>query len=282
MSILVNHLEHIYNPGTVFEKRAVADVSFEVQNGEYIGIAGSTGSGKSTLITHLNALLKPTGGGIYYDGVDINSDGYDRKALRGKVGLVFQYPEHQLFEEDVFTDVRFGPKNLGLSDSETEYRAYDALKAVGINDDRFYVSPFDLSGGEKRRVAIAGVLAMKPEVLILDEPCAGLDPRGREEILAMVDELHASLGITVMIVSHSMDDLAEHAKRILVMHEGRLVMDGPTREVFSHRPELETVGLGVPDVTAVLHTLKSMGMPVRTDRITVEEARDEILRVLGR
>ena len=282
MSILVNHLVHTYNPGTVFEKKAVADVSFEVKNGEYIGIAGSTGSGKSTLVAHLNALLKPTDGGIYYDGVDIHSDGYDMKALRGKVGLVFQYPEHQLFEEDVFTDVCFGPKNLGLSDSETEYRAYDALKAVGVDDDRFYVSPFDLSGGEKRRVAIAGVLAMKPEVLILDEPCAGLDPMGREEILSMIDELHASRGITVMIVSHSMDDLAEHAKRVLVMHRGRLVMDGSAREVFSQRDELEEVGLAVPEAAAVLHALKERGMPVRTDLITVEEAKNEILRVLGR
>ena len=282
MSILVNHLVHTYNPGTVFEKKAVADVSFEVKNGEYIGIAGSTGSGKSTLVAHLNALLKPTDGGIYYDGVDIHSDGYDMKALRGKVGLVFQYPEHQLFEEDVFTDVCFGPKNLGLSDSETEYRAYDALKAVGVDDDRFYVSPFDLSGGEKRRVAIAGVLAMKPEVLILDEPCAGLDPMGREEILSMIDELHASRGITVMIVSHSMDDLAEHAKRVLVMHRGRLVMDGSAREVFSQRDELEEVGLAVPEAAAVLHALKERGMPVRTDLITFEEAKNEILRVLGR
>ena len=281
MSIIVNHLDHVYNPGTVFEKKALDDVSFKVNDGEYIGLVGHTGSGKSTLIAHLNALLKPTGGGVYYNGEDIMSEGYDLKGLRGKVGLVFQYPEHQLFEEDCFTDVYFGPKNLGLERSEIELRAYDALKAVGVKDEHFYVSPFDISGGEKRRVAIAGVLAMKPEVLILDEPCAGLDPRGRDEILALVDDLHDSLGISVILVSHSMDDLAEHVDRVLVMDEGKLVMDGPTREVFRHRDELESIGLAVPEVTAVLSDLKQMGLPVRDDLITVEEAKAEILRVFG-
>ena len=281
MSIIVNHLDHVYNPGTVFEKKALDDVSFKVNDGEYIGLVGHTGSGKSTLIAHLNALLKPTGGGVYYNGEDIMSEGYDLKGLRGKVGLVFQYPEHQLFEEDCFTDVCFGPKNLGLERSEIELRAYDALKAVGVKDEHFYVSPFDISGGEKRRVAIAGVLAMKPEVLILDEPCAGLDPRGRDEILALVDDLHDSLGISVILVSHSMDDLAEHVDRVLVMDEGKLVMDGPTREVFRHRDELESIGLAVPEVTAVLSDLKQIGLPVRDDLITVEEAKAEILRVFG-
>ena len=282
MSILVNHLEYVYNPGTAFEKKALNDVSFQIDDGEYIGLAGHTGSGKSTLVTHLNGLIKPTSGGIYYNGVDISSEGYDLKGLRAKVGLVFQYPEHQLFEEDVFTDVCFGPKNLGLERSEMELRAYEALKAVGLSDDKFYVSPFDLSGGEKRRVAIAGVLAMKPEVLILDEPCAGLDPHGRDEILAIADNLHDSLHITVMIVSHSMDDLADHVGRMLVMHDGMIIMDGATREVFSHRDELESVGLAVPQVTAVLSDLKNMGLPVRDDLITVEEAKNEILRVFGR
>ena len=282
MSILVNHLDHIYNPGTVFEVKALSDVSFSVDEGEYIGLVGHTGSGKSTLAAHLNGLMKPTGGGIYYNGVDIASEGYNLKELRGHIGLVFQYPEHQLFEEDVFTDVCFGPKNLGLSRTEVEMRAYDALKAVGIDDDHFYVSPFDLSGGEKRRVAIAGVLAMKPEVLILDEPCAGLDPAGRDEILAVADELHDSLGITIILISHSMDDLARHVKRILVMNDGKLVMDGTAREVFSHREELEAMGLAVPEVTAVLADLKKAGIPVRDDLITVEEAAKEILRVLGR
>ena len=281
MSIIVNHLDHVYNPGTVFEKKALSDVSFKVEDGEYIGLVGHTGSGKSTLIAHLNALVKPTAGGVYYNGVDISSDGYDLKELRGKVGLVFQYPEHQLFEEDVFTDVCFGPKNLGLERTEIELRAYDALKAVGVKDEHFYVSPFDISGGEKRRVAIAGVLAMKPEVLILDEPCAGLDPRGREEILSLVDDLHDSLGISVILVSHSMDDLAEHVGRILVMDKGKLVMDGPVREVFGHREELESMGLAVPEVTAVLSDLRASGLPVRDDLITVEEAKKEILRVFG-
>ncbi|MCR5686405.1 MAG: energy-coupling factor transporter ATPase [Lachnospiraceae bacterium] len=282
MQIIVNHIDHIYNPGTVFEKKALSDVTFKAEDGEYIGLVGHTGSGKSTLALHLNGLMKPTSGGIYYDGVDIASEGYDLRSLRGKVGLVFQYPEHQLFEEDVFTDVCFGPKNLGLEPEETEQRAYESLKAVGIDDDRFYVSPFDLSGGEKRRAAIAGVLAMKPEVLVLDEPCAGLDPQGREEILSIADSLHEMLGITVIIISHSMDDLAEHVERMLVMHEGKLVMDGPAREVFMHREELESMGLAVPEAQAVLSDLKKMGLPVRDDLITIDEARREILRVFGR
>lgn len=282
MSIIVNHVDHIYNPGTVFEKKALCDVTFSVQNGEYIGLVGRTGSGKSTLVTHLNGLMKPTSGGIYYDGVDIASEGYDLKMLRGKVGLVFQYPEHQLFEDDVFTDVCFGPRNLNINDTEIELRAYEALKAVGIKDEQFYVSPFDLSGGEKRRVAIAGVLAMKPEVLVLDEPSAGLDPAGRDEILAIADDLHASLNITVIIVSHSMDDLAEHVDRILVMNEGKLVMDASAREVFRHRDELYAMGLAVPEVTAVLADLKAAGFPVRDDLITIEEAKAEILRVFGK
>lgn len=282
MSIIVNHLDYVYNPGTVFEKKALSDVTFTIEDGEYIGLAGHTGSGKSTLVAHLNGLMKPTSGGIYVNGVDIASEGYNLKELRSQVGLVFQYPEHQLFEEDVFTDVCFGPKNLGLERSEVELRAYDALKAVGIRDEQFYVSPFDISGGEKRRVAIAGVLAMKPSVLVLDEPCAGLDPKGRQEILSLVDDLHKSLNITVIIVSHSMDDLADHADRILVMHEGSLVMDASSREVFGHRDELESIGLAVPEVTAVMSDLGRMGLNVRTDIITMEEAKREILRAFGR
>lgn len=282
MSIIVNHVDHIYNPGTVFEAKALSDVTFTIEDGEYVGLVGHTGSGKSTLAAHLNGLMKPTSGGIYVNGVDIASEGYDMKKLRSKIGLVFQYPEHQLFEEDVFTDVCFGPKNLGLDRSQIELRAYDALKAVGIKDEQFYVSPFDISGGEKRRVAIAGVLAMKPEVLVLDEPCAGLDPAGREEILSIADDLHRTQGMTVIIISHSMDDLAEHVDRILVMNSGKLVMDGPAREVFGHREELEEIGLAVPEVTAVLSDLKKMGLDVRTDLITVGEARNEILRAFGR
>lgn len=280
MSIIVNHLSYIYNAGTVYEKKAVDDVSLQIDNGEYIGLVGHTGSGKSTFIQHLNGLYKPTSGGIYIDGVDIFSEGYDRKKLCSKVGLVFQYPEHQLFEEDVFTDVCFGPKNLGLSKSEIELRAYDALKSVGVKDDSFYISPFDISGGEKRRVAIAGVLAMKPDVLILDEPAAGLDPQGREQILSLIDGLHEQLGITIIMVSHSMDDVAEHVQRLIVMHQGKVAMDGPVREVFKERQALESMGLTVPEVTKVLSELRAKGYPVRTDLITVEEAANEIMRVL--
>ena len=282
MSIIVNHVDHIYNPGTVFEKKALCDVTFTIGDGEYVGLVGHTGSGKSTLVQHLNGLMKPTSGGIYFNGTDILSDDFNMKELRSRVGLVFQYPEHQLFEEDVFSDVCFGPKNLGLDTEDIEQRAYEALKAVGIRDERFYVSPFDLSGGEKRRVAIAGVLAMRPEVLVLDEPCAGLDPKGREEILAIADDLHDSLGITIIIVSHSMDDLAEHADRILVMNEGMLVMDGPVKEVFGQRDLLESIGLGVPEVTAVVSDLKRMGLRISDDAITVEEAVREIKRAFGR
>jgi len=282
MSIIVNHVDYVYNPNTVNEKKALDDVSFKIEDGEYIGLVGHTGSGKSTLVQHLNGLIKPTSGGIYVDGEDIGEKGYNKKALRGKVGLVFQYPEHQLFEEDVFSDVCFGPKNLGLSSQEIQLRAYEALKAVGLKDESFYVSPFDLSGGEKRRVAIAGVLAMKPSVLILDEPTAGLDPKGREQILALIDELHDNMGLTIILVSHSMDDMAEHAKRLIVMHKGKVAMDGPTREVFSHKEELESMGLAVPEVTKVMYGLRQKGFPVREDVLTIEEARDEILRVFTR
>lgn len=281
MSIIVNHVDYIYNPKTVYEKKALDDVSFTIEDGEYIGLVGHTGSGKSTLVQHLNGLVNPTSGGIYVDGVDILSDGYDKKELRSKVGLVFQYPEHQLFEEDVFSDVCFGPKNLGLSKQEVELRAYDALKAVGLSDDSFYISPFDLSGGEKRRVAIAGVLAMKPSVLILDEPTAGLDPQGREKILSLIDALHEQLGITIIMVSHSMDDLAEHVDRLIVMHRGRKVMDGPTREVFKNRDELESMGLAVPEATAIISDLRKMGYPLRDGIITVAEATEEIYRFFG-
>ena len=281
MSIIVNHLEYVYNPGSVYEKKALDDVSFKIEDGEYIGLVGHTGSGKSTLVQHLNGLIKPTGGAIYVDGVDISGADYDRKKLCSKIGLVFQYPEHQLFEEDVFKDVCFGPKNLGLSEKEVQLRAYDALKSVGVKDESFYVSPFDISGGEKRRVAIAGVLAMKPQVLILDEPTAGLDPKGRQTILSLIDELHDSLGITIILVTHSMDDLAEHVDRVLVMDKGHLQMDGPVREVFKYRDALESMGLSVPEVTEVLSDLKKMGYPVRDDLITVEEASEEIMRVFA-
>lgn len=282
MSIIINHLDYVYNSNTVYEKKALDDISIKIEDGEYIGLAGHTGSGKSTLIQHLNGLIQPTSGGIYIDGVDISEKDYDKKKLRSKVGLVFQYPEHQLFEEDVFTDVCFGPKNLGLSKKDVELRAYEALKAVGVKDTSFYVSPFEISGGEKRRVAIAGVLAMKPEVLILDEPTAGLDPEGRQQILSLIDELHRTLDLTIILVSHSMDDLAEHVQRIIVIDKGKVKIDGEPREVFKYRNELEEMGLAVPAVTAVMSDLQQKGYPVRDDLITVEEATEEIIRVFGK
>jgi len=277
MSIIVNHLSYTYNKGTLYESRALDDVSFQINDGEYIGLVGHTGCGKSTLVQHLNGLIKVTEGGIYYDGKDITDKDYSQKELRGNVGLVFQYPEHQLFEEDVFSDVCFGPKNLGLSKAEIELRAYDALKLVGIRDEQFYVSPFDLSGGEKRKVAIAGVLAMQPQVLILDEPTAGLDPKGRQDLLSLIDELRIKRKITVIIVSHSMDDMAEHVERLIVMSKGRVILDGPTRNVFTQRNLLTEIGLEVPVVTRVLSDFNKISLPVRADRITVSEAADEIM-----
>ena len=282
MSIIVNHLSYIYSRDTAYEKQALKDISFQVENGEFIGLLGSTGSGKSTLVQHLNGLLTPSSGSVYYDGEDIFEKDYDRKTLRGKVGLVFQYPEHQLFEVDVFTDVCFGPKNLGLSQSECELRAYEALKLVGFSDEDFYVSPFDLSGGEKRKAAIAGVLAMHPEVLILDEPTAGLDPRGREEILSLIRRVREETGLTVILVSHSMDDVAENTERLLVMNKGELLFDDTPRNVFQNYETLVSIGLDIPQVTKVLWGLRKKGFPVSTDAITLEEAKAEILRIGGR
>lgn len=276
MSIIVNHVSYIYNQGTVYEKKALDDVSFKVEAGEYIGIVGHTGSGKSTLVQHLNGLLAPTEGGIFFDGKDINDKDYSKKQLRSEVGLVFQYPEHQLFEADVFSDVCFGPKNLGLDKKEVELRAYNALKNVGFPDEQFYQSPFDISGGERRRVALAGVLAMNPRVLILDEPTAGLDPKGREEILDLIDNVRSKQQLTVMLVSHSMDDMAERVDRLLVMHNSKLAIDGSVRQVFSMKDELENMGLAVPAVTGILSELKSKGYPVRSDLLNVEEAASQI------
>ncbi len=278
MSIIADHLSYTYSQGTAYEVKALDDVSFKIEAGEYVGLLGHTGSGKSTLVQLLDGLLKPSGGTVYIDGRDIFEKDYSLKALRGKVGIVFQYPEYQLFEADVFTDVCFGPKNLGLSRSEVELRAYEALKQVGLKDEAFYQSPFDLSGGEKRRVAIAGVLAMKPEVLILDEPTAGLDPAGREWILGLVDRLCRENGMTIILVSHSMDDLAENAHRLMVMDNGRLVMDGTPSQVFKYSKELIEMGLDIPAVSKVLYILKENGANVNTDAITVADAAKEILR----
>lgn len=264
------------------EFHALKDINLVIPDGQFIGLIGHTGSGKSTLIQHLNALLKPTCGHVYYNGADIHDADYNRKELRSKVGLVFQYPEHQLFEMDVFTDVCFGPKNLGLDKKEVELRAYQALKQVGLEDEYFYQSPFDLSGGQKRRVAIAGVLAMKPDVLILDEPTAGLDPRGRDEILDQVAAFRKERGMTVILVSHSMEDVAKYVERIIVMNKGEVLMDQIPGEVFKQYKELEKVGLAAPQVTYIMHALKDKGMPVSTDVTTIEEARLEILHALHR
>ena len=277
--IQTERLSHIYSAGTPFERGALLEVDFSAMEGEYQGIIGHTGSGKSTLIQHLNGLLKGTSGAIYYNGENIYQDGYDMKALRSKVGLVFQYPEHQLFEIDVFSDVCFGPKNLGLDKKEVELRAYDALKKVGLPDELFYQSPFELSGGQKRRVAIAGVLAMKPEVLILDEPTAGLDPKGRDEILQQIKKLQTETGLTILLVSHSMEDVAEYVDRIIVMNKGSVMYDDTPREVFKHYKELEEVGLAAPQVTYIMHDLKARGADVDVDATTIEEAAEEIARV---
>lgn len=282
MSIRAEHINYLYGEGTAFEQYALKDVSFEIRDGEFIGLIGHTGSGKSTLIQHLNGLLRASSGKIYYNGEDIDQEGYDRKALRSNVGLVFQYPEHQLFEVDVFSDVCFGPKNQGLAKKEVEQRAREALIQVGL-DERFWMqSPFELSGGQKRRVAIAGVLAMQPEVLILDEPTAGLDPRGRDEILDEIFALHKEKGMTIILVSHSMEDIARYADRILVMSHGEKLFDGPPKEVFRHYQELEGIGLAAPQITYVVRSLKEQGIALDEDITTVEEAKTAILRLLGK
>ncbi|MDD6491421.1 MAG: energy-coupling factor transporter ATPase [Firmicutes bacterium] len=280
MSIILDHVNHIYEAGTAMEFAALKDINLVIPDGQFIGLIGHTGSGKSTLVQHLNGLLAPTSGNIYYNGADIHDSDYNKKELRSKVGLVFQYPEHQLFEIDVFTDVCFGPKNLGLDKKETELRAYAALKQVGLEDEYFYQSPFDLSGGQKRRVAIAGVLAMKPEVLILDEPTAGLDPKGRDEILDQIAKLREETGMTVILVSHSMEDVAKYVDRIIVMNRGQIMFDNEPREVFRHYKELEQVGLAAPQVTYIMQSLRANGMNVDTDITTIEEAKTEILKAL--
>ncbi len=280
MSIKVDHLNYIYGEGTAFEQYALRDVSFTINDGEYIGLIGHTGSGKSTLIQHLDGLLKANSGTIYYNGEDIYSEEYDMRALRSKVGLVFQYPEHQLFEVDVFTDVCFGPKNLKLSQAEIESRAKHALRQVGLDEKYWKQSPFELSGGQKRRAAIAGVLAMQPEVLILDEPTAGLDPQGRDDLLNLLDTLHRKQHLTIILVTHSMEDVASYADRVLVLNKGELAYDGTTREVFRHYRELEKMGLAAPQVTYVVQRLRDEGIPISEDVTTVAEAKEAILTLL--
>lgn len=278
MSIALEHVNYVYSPGTAYEKMVLKDVSLEIPQGQFVGIIGHTGSGKSTLIQHLNGLMKATSGKILYEGQDVYGEGYDMRALRGRVGLVFQYPEHQLFEVDVISDVCFGPKNQGLSSEECEQRAREALDLVGFPEKYYRQSPFELSGGQKRRVAIAGVLAMKPKVLVLDEPTAGLDPKGRDEILDQVERLHKETGMTVILVSHSMEDVARYVERIIVMNRGEKMLDGTPKEVFRHYKELEQVGLAAPQVTYVMHDLKDRGFSVSPDATTIAEAADEIMR----
>ena len=278
MSIALEHVNYIYSPGTAYEKRALNDISLDIGQGQFVGIIGHTGSGKSTLIQHLNGLMKATSGDILYDGQSIYAEGYDMRKLRSQVGLVFQYPEHQLFEVDVISDVCFGPKNQGLSEEESEKNAREALELVGFPEKYYKQSPFELSGGQKRCVAIAGVLAMKPKVLILDEPTAGLDPKGRDEILDQIAKLHKETGMTVVLVSHSMEDVARYVDRIIVMNKGEKMLDSTPKEVFRHYKELEEVGLAAPQVTYVMHDLKDRGFDVSPDATTIEEAADEIMR----
>ena len=282
MSLIINHVNYIYGANTIMEVKALDDVSFQIGEGEFIGVIGHTGCGKSTLMQLLNGILKPSSGEIYYNGQDIHDDDFDRRALRSKVGLVFQYPEHQLFEVDVFTDVCFGPKNMGLDEKEVQLRAYDALKAVGLKDESFYVSPFDLSGGEKRRVAIAGVLAMKPEILILDEPTAGLDPKGREEILTLIKQLHDDNNISIVLVSHSMEDVADYADRIIVVNDGKIMYDDMPMRVFEHYEELTEIGLSVPSPKRILSRLADAGINVDASAITIKGAVNEIINAYNR
>lgn len=282
MSIRLENVNYIYGEGSGQEKWALKNINLTIHDREFIGIVGHTGSGKSTLTQLLNGLEKPSSGMIYYNDEDIQADGYERRKLRQKVGLVFQYPEHQLFEVSVIKDVEFGPRNLGLSNLEVEKRSFDALKQVGLSDDLLDVAPFTLSGGQKRRVAIAGVLAMQPEVLILDEPTAGLDPAGRTEILELLKKLHEENNITVILVSHSMDDVARYAGRILVMNRGELVLDGEPQKVFRYRDELRKIGLDVPQSTNILYELRDRGMAVGTEGITPEQAAECIADSLRR
>jgi len=280
MSIIVDKVNYVYSAGTAYEIKALDDINLKIEDGEFIGIIGHTGSGKSTLIQHLNGLIKATSGAIYFHGQDIYDKDFDLRELRNRVGLVFQYPEHQLFETTIFDDVCFGPMNQGLTKDEAGLRAFEALRQVGIPEELFYQSPFDLSGGQKRRVAIAGVLAMKPEVLILDEPTAGLDPGGRDEILDLITRMHRERGMTVILVSHSMEDVAKYVKRIIVMNQGKVMFDDVPKEVFKNYKELESVGLAAPQVTYLMHELKDRGLGIDTDVTTIAEARAAIMKAL--
>jgi energy-coupling factor transport system ATP-binding protein len=279
--IRCEHLTYVYGRGTPLEVQALTDVSLTIEAGEIVGIIGATGSGKSTLIQHFNALLRPTSGRVLLNGVDINAPRVDRRRIRQQIGLLFQYPEQQLFDETVLADVAFGPRNLGLPEAEARVRARRALEQVGLSPDEFGArSPFELSGGEMRRTAIAGVLAMEPRMLILDEPTAGLDPAGRRDLLTHIRRLHRDRALTIVLITHSMDAVAQLCERLIVLDGGRLVVDGPPRAVFSDDARLAALGLGLPQVTQLVHRLRERGLPVRPDVLTVEEARVAIREAL--
>lgn len=282
MPIEIKHLDHIYMPGSPFETKALDDVTLTIGDGEFVGLIGHTGSGKSTLVQHLNGLMKPDHGSVIVDGMDVSDKNTDLREIRRRVGLVFQYPEHQLFEETVRKDVSFGPRNLGCSEQEIEERVVKACHQVGLSDEKLDMSPFDLSGGNKRRVAIAGVLAMRPRVLVLDEPTAGLDPRGRNELLELIRRLHDEAGNTIVMVSHSMDDISALAQRIIVMNEGRVAMDGTPREVFAHPQELVDMHLGVPAAAQLAMELRKRGYNLPDNVYTLDEMRSLILAMPDR
>ena len=281
MIINIKNLNYVYSPETPFERVALKDINLEISKGEFIGLIGHTGSGKSTLVQHLNGLIRPTSGEIIIEGINISEKKLNLKNIRQKIGLVFQYPEYQLFEETVYKDIAFGPKNLGLSEDEIFIRVKEAMEIVGLDYEELKErSPFELSGGQKRRVAIAGVIAMKPKVLVLDEPTAGLDPQGRDEILSEIQELFKKEAITIILVSHSMEDVAKLVDRILVMDNNRIVMDDVPREIFKRADELEKIGLGIPQITSFMRAFKLKGNAVNSDILTVKEAKDEIVRYL--
>lgn len=280
MSIKLEHVNYIYEKGTPQERYALKDINLEIGKGQFIGLIGHTGSGKSTLIQMMNGLMKPTDGKVLFEGSDISEKDYSKKYLRSKVGMVFQYPEHQLFETTVFRDVCFGPGNLGWDEEKIHYRAVEALQAMNFPEKYYEQSPFELSGGQKRRVAIAGVLAMDPDFIILDEPTAGLDPAGRDEILELIGRLQKEQNKTMILVSHSMEDVAKYADRILVMNEGQLVMDGCVEDIFQRYKELEQIGLAAPQVTYLMHDLRKRGLDVDVRAITIEDAKREIQRAL--
>ena len=280
MSIALEHVNYIYSPGTAYEKRALNDISLEIGQGQFVGIIGHTGSGKSTLIQHLNGLMKATSGDILYDGQSIYAEGYDMRKLRSQVGLVFQYPEYQLFEETCYKDIAFGPKNMGIKEDQIDKYVKEAARMVGLSPEILDKSPFELSGGQKRRVAIAGVMAMNPKVLILDEPASGLDPKGREQILGLIREYHEQMKNTVLLVSHSMEDIAKNVSKILVMNESKLFCYDDTVKVFHRSEELVSMGLAVPQITRVINRLKAMGIDIKDDVYTVGYAKKVILEML--